>query len=56
MRRRVHVDGDGILHCRKCGSVNLLARSSEHDKRTRHLKCADCDERLTWRTAKRAAA
>jgi DNA-directed RNA polymerase subunit RPC12/RpoP len=55
MRRRVRVDQNGVLHCRKCGSLNLLARSGEHDKRTRHLKCADCDERLVWRPAKHAA-
>jgi hypothetical protein len=55
MRRRVRVDDDGILHCRRCGSLNLLIRASQHDKRTRHLKCADCDERLSWRPAKRAA-
>ena len=55
MRRRVRVDSDGTLHCRKCGSLNLLARSGEHEKRLRHLRCADCNERLSWRPAKHAA-
>jgi len=49
MRRRVRVDSAGMPHCRRCGSTNLLARSDEHDKKTRHLKCAECEERQSWR-------
>lgn len=49
MRRRARVDRDGTLRCRKCGSRNLLARSDDRAKKTRSLKCADCDERQSWR-------
>jgi len=55
MKRLARVDPDGTVRCYKCGSANFLARSNEHARRTRHLKCAECDERQSWRRAKGAA-
>jgi hypothetical protein len=49
-KRRARVDRDGIVHCRKCGSQNLLVRSGEPDDKVRQLKCAVCDERQRLRT------
>ena len=49
-KRRARIDRDGIVHCRKCGSVDLLVRSGDLDDKLRRLKCAGCDARQWWRT------
>ena len=45
MRRRARVDKHSTVHCRKCGSENLMMRSGQPGEKLRRLKCADCDER-----------
>jgi len=50
----VRIGDDGLLHCRKCGSPNMLVRSAEANTKRRHVRCADCDERQSWRPPKEA--
>ena len=52
MRRAVRVGQDGKPRCRKCGSDALLAKSNEHHKRTRHLKCSQCGQGHRYRGLK----
>lgn len=42
MVRRVKVDENGDLHCRKCNSVRLRAKEDERGKSRKHLRCAAC--------------
>jgi len=53
--RKAYVDQDGTPRCRTCGSVALLARSDERDKKTQHLKCAACGTRQRYRDRSIAA-
>jgi len=53
--RKAQVDEDGSPRCRTCGSVALLARSDERNKRTQHLKCASCGTRQRYREREVAA-
>ena len=54
MRRARVRKEDGFPTCRKCGSLELLAKSNERGKRTLHLKCAQCGERQRYRQPKDA--
>ena len=54
MRRAARVGEDGKLRCRNCGSEAFLAKSNEHHKRTRRLKCAECGEGQRYRVQKPA--
>jgi hypothetical protein len=49
---RARVDTDGSLHCHKCGSQALLAKTNERHKRTKHLKCEECGEHQRYREPK----
>jgi len=53
--RKAIVDQDGQPRCRTCGSIELLARSNERDKKTQHLKCASCGTRQRYRDREVAA-
>jgi len=53
--RKANVDQDGSPRCRTCGSIELLARSNERNKRMQHLKCASCGTRQRYRTRSIAA-
>jgi hypothetical protein len=43
--RRTQLNEAGQPVCRRCGSEALLAKSSQHGRRWKTLKCANCGER-----------